>query len=122
MIVVPTRRRLKVNTPVPFTVAVAGLTSLGSVEEESRICVAPGTTFQNWSVTFTVTLKGVPTAWFEGDASDELKAKVEDLLAKRVAARAAKDWPAADAIRGELDALGVVVMDGPSGATWRMKD
>jgi cysteinyl-tRNA synthetase len=67
-------------------------------------------------------LQADPDAWFEGDASDELKAKVEALLAKRVAARAAKDWPAADAIRGELDALGVVVMDGPAGATWRMKD
>ncbi|MFY8210786.1 MAG: CysS/YqeB C-terminal domain-containing protein, partial [Caulobacter sp.] len=67
-------------------------------------------------------LQADPDAWFEGDASDELKAKVEDLLARRVAARAAKDWPAADAIRGELDALGVVVMDGPAGATWRMKD
>ncbi|PVM73030.1 cysteine--tRNA ligase [Caulobacter radicis] len=61
-------------------------------------------------------------SWFEGDASDELKAQVEDLLARRVAARAAKDWSAADAIRGELDALGVVVMDSPTGATWRMKD
>jgi cysteinyl-tRNA synthetase len=48
--------------------------------------------------------------------------QVEDLLAKRLAARAAKDWAAADAIRAEIDALGVVVMDGPSGATWRMKD
>jgi cysteinyl-tRNA synthetase len=57
-----------------------------------------------------------------GDASDELKAQVEDLLAKRIAARAAKDWTAADGIRAELDALGVVVMDGPAGATWRMKD
>ena len=67
-------------------------------------------------------LQADPDSWFEGDASDELKAQVEALLAQRVAARAAKDWPAADAIRAQLDALGVVVMDGPSGATWRMKD
>lgn len=67
-------------------------------------------------------LQADPDSWFEGDASDELKAQVEDLLAKRLAARAAKDWAAADAIRAQIDALGVVVMDGPSGATWRMKD
>ena len=67
-------------------------------------------------------LQADPDSWFEGDASDELKAQVEDLLAKRLAARSAKDWTAADAIRAEIDALGVVVMDGPSGATWRMKD
>lgn len=67
-------------------------------------------------------LQADPDAWFEGDADDDLKAKVEDLLERRVEARAAKDWTAADAIRAELDSLGVVVMDGPSGATWRMKD
>jgi len=67
-------------------------------------------------------LQADPDAWFEGDADDDLKAKVEDLLARRIAARTAKDWTAADAIRAEIDALGVVVMDGPAGATWRMKD
>jgi cysteinyl-tRNA synthetase len=67
-------------------------------------------------------LQADPDSWFEGDADDDLKAKVEDLLARRVAARQAKDWAAADAIRAEIDALGVVVMDGPAGATWRMKD
>jgi cysteinyl-tRNA synthetase len=36
-----------------------------------------------------------------------------------MAARAAKDWAAADRIRDELTALNVVVMDGPNGATWR---
>jgi len=67
-------------------------------------------------------LQADPDSWFEGDADDDLKAKVEDLLARRIAARTAKDWTAADAIRAEIDALGVVVMDGPAGATWRMKD
>ena len=63
-----------------------------------------------------------PTAWFEGGADEDLKAQVEQLLADRLQARAAKDWPTADRIRGELDALGVVVMDGPQGATWRLKE
>jgi cysteinyl-tRNA synthetase len=63
-----------------------------------------------------------PDAWFEGGASDDLKAKVEALIAERIAARAAKDFAAADRIRDQLTALNVVVMDGPTGATWRMKD
>ena len=67
-------------------------------------------------------LQADPDAWFEGDADDDLKAKVEALLAERVAARQAKDFARADSIRAEIDALGVVVMDGPAGATWRMKD
>jgi cysteinyl-tRNA synthetase len=45
-------------------------------------------------------------------------ARVEDLIARRAAARAAKDWPASDRIRDELAALGVTVKDGPQGATW----
>ena len=44
--------------------------------------------------------------------------QVESLLSKRAAARAAKDWPAADAIRDELAALGVVVTDTAEGPIW----
>jgi cysteinyl-tRNA synthetase len=63
-----------------------------------------------------------PEEWFMGSADDNLKAKVDALLAERFTARQSKDFATADRIRGELDALGVIVMDGPQGATWRMKD
>ena len=53
------------------------------------------------------------------EANDELADTVERLLAERTEARAAKDWARADAIRAEIDALGVEVMDSPSGTTWR---
>ncbi len=53
------------------------------------------------------------------DADRELAKQVETLLADRADARDAKDWARADAIRDEIDALGVVVMDTPSGPTWR---
>jgi cysteinyl-tRNA synthetase len=62
-----------------------------------------------------------PDVWFAGAADDGLKSRVEALLVKRHEARAIKDFAAADAIRAELDGLGVVVMDGPAGATWRLK-
>jgi cysteinyl-tRNA synthetase len=45
-------------------------------------------------------------------------ARVDALVEQRAAARAAKDWPASDRIRGELAVLGVTVKDGPQGATW----
>ena len=48
----------------------------------------------------------------------EIADKVESLLSKRAEARAAKDWPAADAIRDELAALGVVVTDTAEGPIW----
>ncbi len=66
-------------------------------------------------------LQSDPAGWLEGDVSDDLRTEVEGLLEQRAAARAAKDWPAADRIRDRLNALNVVVMDGPQGATWRLK-
>jgi len=67
-------------------------------------------------------LQADPNAWFKGAAGDDLAAKVEALLEQRMAARKAKDWATADRIRDELNALNVVVMDGPDGATWRLRD
>jgi cysteinyl-tRNA synthetase len=63
-----------------------------------------------------------PQAWFHTGADDDLKTKVEGLIAARGEARAAKNWPEADRIRDELAALNVEVMDGPNGATWRIKE
>ncbi|NBB61429.1 cysteine--tRNA ligase [Pseudomonas sp. ODNR1LW] len=77
-----------------------------------------------WSLVEAAGLLGVlsltPDAWFEG-GDPALKAEVEALLDQRAAARADKNWPEADRIRDRLNALNVVVMDGPDGATWRMK-
>jgi len=62
-----------------------------------------------------------PDAWFEAGIDEDVKAKVDALIEARAAARAAKDWPEADRIRDQLNALNVEVMDGPAGATWRFK-
>ena len=49
------------------------------------------------------------------------EAEIEDALARRTAARAEKDFAASDAIRDELAAKGVEVMDGdPLGWEWRL--
>lgn len=63
-----------------------------------------------------------PDAWFEGGADEGLKAEVEQLIAERFAARQAKNWAEADRIRDRLTELNVVVMDNPTGATWRLKE
>ncbi|MFN3511999.1 MAG: cysteine--tRNA ligase [Phenylobacterium sp.] len=67
-------------------------------------------------------LAGDPEVWFQGGADEALRARVEALIAARVEARAAKNWSEADRIRDELASLNVEVMDGPSGATWRIRD
>lgn len=77
-----------------------------------------------WSLKEAAGLLGVlsltPDAWFEG-GDPALKTEVEALLDQRGKARVAKDWPEADRIRDRLNALNVVVMDGPDGPTWRVK-
>ncbi|RME20874.1 MAG: cysteine--tRNA ligase [Deltaproteobacteria bacterium] len=67
------------------------------------------------------------TAFFD-ELTDKLlaragldRADIEARIDARQQARADKDWARADALRDELDALGVVVMDGPQGTTWRMR-
>jgi cysteinyl-tRNA synthetase len=52
---------------------------------------------------------------------DRLAEWVEERLAARKAARAARDFKEADAIRAELLAKGIVIEDGPSGTTWKQR-
>ena len=47
---------------------------------------------------------------------------VERKLSERTAARASKDFARADALRGELTAMGIQVLDSPSGTDWLVTD
>ncbi len=48
-------------------------------------------------------------------------AAIDELIARRLQARADKDWAEADRIRDELDALGILLEDGATGTSWRRK-
>nr|WP_086940214.1 cysteine--tRNA ligase [Thaumasiovibrio occultus] len=63
-----------------------------------------------------------PEAFLQGDAAqgDDV-AEIEALIAQRVAARAAKDWAAADAARDKLAEMGIALQEGPQGTTWTRK-
>ena len=67
-------------------------------------------------------LQADPESWFQGAADPALKARVDALIAERVAARDAKDWATADRIRAELTEMKVEVMDNATGATWRIRE
>jgi len=65
-----------------------------------------------------------PEVWLQGAAQlaaeDGISNKtVEALLAARIAARNNRDFSAADRIRDELVAAGILIEDGPDGTRWR---
>jgi cysteinyl-tRNA synthetase len=63
-----------------------------------------------------------PEAFFQGGAeTDSEVAEIEALIKARNDARAAKDWPAADAARNRLTEMGIVLEDGAQGTSWRRK-
>lgn len=75
-----------------------------------------------FAVSFVFEVLGVggktPSEYFQLGVGEEERAQIEALVAKRMEAKKAKDFAAADAIRGELKALGIEVMDTPSGCVW----
>jgi cysteinyl-tRNA synthetase len=65
-----------------------------------------------------------PIEWFSATRGDEDTgepdaAEVEALLERRVALRGAREFAAADKIRDDLAARGIVIEDGPDGSRWR---
>ncbi|WP_201313383.1 cysteine--tRNA ligase [Dyella sp. EPa41] len=61
-----------------------------------------------------------PESWFKqaSGATEVDEARIEALLEERRAARAARDFKRADAIRDELTLMGIVIEDGAQGTRW----
>ena len=51
--------------------------------------------------------------------NDEEAAEIDALVAERTAAKKAKDFARADEIRNQLTARGVIIIDTPTGPTWK---
>ncbi len=66
-------------------------------------------------------LQASPQSWFrgEGAGADGEGAEIEAAIAERLAARKARDFGRADAIRARLAERGIVLEDGAAGTTWR---
>ncbi len=56
-------------------------------------------------------------SWLKGDVDES--AEIEELIAKRLAARKEKNFAEADRIRNTLAIRGILLEDGPKGTTWR---
>jgi len=59
-----------------------------------------------------------PFSYFQIGVDAETKAKVEALIKQRTEAKKAKDFEKADAIREEISALGIAIMDTADGVVW----
>jgi len=59
-----------------------------------------------------------PFSYFQIGVDDVLKEKIESLIAERIEAKKAKDFTRSDAIRDEITALGINIMDTADGTLW----
>ena len=60
-----------------------------------------------------------PSAWFSRNTDSDDDARITALVEERSAAKKAKDFARADAIRKQLADAGVVVEDTPHGVRWK---
>ncbi|MEI3036925.1 MAG: hypothetical protein V8T62_08540 [Oscillospiraceae bacterium] len=63
-------------------------------------------------------LTGVLGLLYESKKEDEVPAEVMALVEQRAAARKAKDFKTADAIRDQLAGMGITLKDTPQGVQW----
>ena len=63
-----------------------------------------------------------PFKYFQFGLDDASKAKIDDLVEKRSEAKKAKDFATSDAVRDELSAMGISIMDTANGTFWEIRD
>ncbi|HET7761544.1 MAG TPA: cysteine--tRNA ligase [Phycicoccus sp.] len=99
----------------------AGNTALDDGDHEDAATIA----HQVVAMTDVIGVNPLDPAWSDGDgdggaALAALESLVRDRLAARAAARSARDYETADAIRDELTAAGITLEDTAAGARWSL--
>ena len=107
------------NTPVAFGAMAELVAAARAAPPGSRVAAKSALLSAGTLLGF---LQQDPEAWFKqtapGNALDTTR--IEALIAQRDAARAARDFARADAVRGELATLGIAIEDGPHGTRWKV--
>ena len=115
--------------PVPERVEAALCDDLNTPQALAELAVLADAARQSGSAAAKAALLGGgallgllqqdPEAWFKrGGEQDTDVARIEALLEERRAARGARDFKRADAIRDELAGIGIAIEDGPQGTRW----
>ncbi|WP_299788044.1 cysteine--tRNA ligase [uncultured Shewanella sp.] len=109
------------NTPEAYSVLFEMVREINRLKESDiEKASALGVKLKELADVLGILEQDVDT-FFKGEGSDDEVAQIEALIVERNRARAEKDWPAADVARDGLNALGVILEDGPDGTTWRKK-
>jgi cysteinyl-tRNA synthetase len=118
------------HPPIPATVEAALCDDLNTPQALAELSQLADAARQSNSAEAKAALLGAgavlgllqqdPESWFKqaGGAAEVDEARIDALLEERRAARAAKDFKRADAIREELTAMGIAIEDGAQGTRW----
>jgi cysteinyl-tRNA synthetase len=63
-------------------------------------------------------LQQAPRAYLQGHKTPKQDADIQQKIAQRTAAKAARNFELADQIRNDLLKLGIVLQDSPEGTQW----
>jgi cysteinyl-tRNA synthetase len=110
------------NTPAALAAALEGVKLISGMASNLNRTSAEAAMrwFENTNALLGIVWADEPHAAEDGPA-DPLADLVEARIQDRKQARAEKDFARADAIRDELAALGVELMDSPQGTTWKRR-
>ncbi|MEA1937988.1 MAG: cysteine--tRNA ligase [Pseudomonadota bacterium] len=105
------------NTPVAFAALHDLATRLNKTEDAAEKADLKGRLLA--SAHLLGFCDSDPRSWFQGAGLDDESVEIETMIEARNAARKAKDFARADAVRDELKSRGIVLEDGADGTGWK---
>lgn len=105
------------NTPVALAELNSAGRQLANADSSQAAQEAAAVLLAN--AKFIGLLQHEPDDWFAMNTDADEAGEIEALVQKRSRAKVDRDFETADAIRGQLEDMGVLLEDGPDGTRWR---